>query len=256
MPIQALLVDDEPLLCQHLQAHLARLWPELVIAGVAHHGGQALALLDKLQPQIIFLDIQMPQLDGLALATQLAQLTQPPLLVFVTAFDQYALAAIEHEAVDYLLKPVQEQRLINTINRLKKRLQATSAASLGGEQLHHLLQHLAQQVTKPKLSWIKAMRQDQIFLLSPADIHYFQAEDKYTTVVTAEAEYIIRTPIKDLREQLDEQQFIQVRRGTLVNSRMIDNIQRDFSGRLFVCLKNSELRLQVGRNFVSLFRQM
>ena len=254
MTIQALLVDDEPLLSQYLQTALARQWPELQISGVASHGAQALTMLAEYPVQVVFLDIQMPQLDGLALAKVLSSLAQPPLLVFVTAFEHYALPAIEQDAVDYLLKPVQEARLAQTVARLKKRLQAPAVGA-------HAPVHLAAANTlplldKPRLQWIKAMKQETLFLLAPQDIRYFQAEDKYTTVVTQDAEYLIRTPIKDLKEQLDPQQFVQVRRGTLVNSQCIDKVQRDFSGRLYVCLKQSEVRLLVGRSFQHEFRQM
>jgi DNA-binding LytR/AlgR family response regulator len=247
MGVQALLVDDEPLLSQYLQAALARQWPELQISGVASHGAEALRLLSEQPVQVVFLDIQMPQLDGLALAKVLSSLAHPPLLVFVTAFEQYALPAIEQEAVDYLLKPVQEQRLALTVARLKKRLQQTTDV---------VPVALPPAASRVKLQWIKAMKQDTLYLLAPQDIRYFQAEDKYTTVVTADAEYLIRTPIKELREQLDPQQFVQVRRGTLVNSQCIDKVQRDFSGRMYVCLKHSDVRLLIGRSFVHEFRQM
>lgn len=254
MGVQALLVDDEPLLSQYLQAALARQWPQLQISAVASSGTEALRLLAEQPVQVVFLDIQMPQLDGLALAKVLSSLAQPPLLVFVSAFEQYALPAIEQDAVDYLLKPVQEARLALTVARLKKRLQQQQAASAHAATAMALPAQPA--IERARLQWIKAMKQDTLFLLSPQDIRYFQAEDKYTTVVTADAEYLIRTPIKELREQLDPQQFVQVRRGILVNSQCIDKVQRDLSGRMYVCLKHSEVRLLIGRSFVHEFRQM
>lgn len=256
---RALLIDDEPLLCEFLHRSLEQLWPQLVITGVATNGGEALAMIHEQEPDIIFLDIRMPGLDGLSVARQLALFDSPPLIVFVTAYDQYAVDAFEQEAVDYLLKPVEDMRMQKCIHRLKARLDARNeqqSESTQVQALATLMDRLGAQHKPQKLAWIKAMRQENIYLISPDDVCYFQAEDKYTTVVTEGDEYVIRTPIKELKEQLDENLFVQIRRGTLVNSKYIEKIQRDFAGRMHVHLKGAPERLQISRSFGATFKQM
>lgn len=258
---RALLIDDEVLLCQYLQNSLVELWPELDVLGMANNGEQALFLINDLKPDVIFLDIKMPKLDGLAVAKYLAQLEFQPLIVFITAYDQHAVEAFEREAIDYLLKPVDENRLRKTVDRVKLRLDEQDSNQRNDSKnssllMTEILSKLQKHPSSAKLTWIKAVRQDNIYLISPEDVHYFQAEDKYTTVFTQGEEYIIRTPIKELIAQLDESQFLQIRRGTLVNSKHIEKIHRDFTGRMHVCLKGSESKLQISRSFSANFKQM
>lgn len=259
---RAILVDDEPLLRQYLQNSLGDLWPELDIVGTAGDGEQALLLVNQQEPDLIFLDIRMPVIDGLTVAKQLSLLDSPPLIVFITAYDQYAVDAFEQEAVDYLLKPFDDARLEKALFKVRTRLDARSKDnenlrdSISKDALFDLLTKLEKKNKNQKLTWIKAMRQEHIYLVAPDDVCYFQAEDKYTTVVTPDNEYIIRTSIKDLNEQLDENIFLQIRRGTLVNSKHIEKIHRDFSGRMYVHVKGRNEQLQISRSFSASFKQM
>ncbi|AHG18548.1 hypothetical protein Z042_02060 [Chania multitudinisentens RB-25] len=256
----ALIIDDEPLLRRHLDYNLSELWPSLEIKGTAGDGIEALAMIDKYRPDIIFLDIRMPRMDGLTVAKKLATHNPCPLIIFTTAYDQYAVAAFEHEAIDYLLKPIETRRLELTLERVKKRLLQKSHGqnipTLSSNTLSEFIAKLQLETPPPKLEWIKASQQDSIHLISVHDIYFFQAEDKYTTVVTAKGEYIIRTSIKELHSQLASQLFWQIHRGILVNTSQIDKVKRDFTGRMHVYLKNNSTKLAVSRSFQCLFKQM
>jgi DNA-binding LytR/AlgR family response regulator len=252
----ALLADDEPHLVAHLAQRLAVQWPELALVATCVNGLEALERIQALRPDMAFLDIRMPGLSGLEVA---ARLTVPCRLVFVTAYDQFAVEAFEREAVDYLLKPVSDERLGRTLARLRgltgppppppgtllAQMQALLAgAGLGGP------------AAPAPLRWIKAQAGTTLRLVAVDEVHYFQANGKYTSVFTREAELLIRTPIKDLAGQLDPDQFWQVHRGTLVNVRQIAAARQDALGRLTLHLKQRPETLPVSRGYAHLFRQM
>jgi len=246
----ALLADDEPHLVTHLAQRLARLWPELGIVATTGNGLEALERIQALRPDMAFLDIRMPGLSGLEVA---ARLTVPCRLVFVTAYDQFAVQAFEREAVDYLLKPVTDERLGRTLARLR----GSEAAPLPETLLASLRDLLRAAPGAPgPLRWIKAQAGKAIRLLGVDEICYFQASEKYTTVVTRDAELLIRTSIKELAEQLDPAQFWQIHRSTLVNVRQIAAARHDAMGRLALQLKHRPETLPVSRTFAHLFRQM
>ena len=246
----ALLADDEPHLVTHLAQRLARLWPELGIVATTGNGLEALERIQALRPDMAFLDIRMPGLSGLEVA---ARLTVPCRLVFVTAYDQFAVQAFEREAVDYLLKPVTDERLGRTLARLR----GSEAAPLPETLLASLRDLLRAAPGAPgPLRWIKAQAGQTIRLVGVDEICYFQASEKYTTVVTRDAELLIRTSIKELAEQLDPAQFWQIHRSTLVNVRQIAAARHDAMGRLALQLKHRPETLPVSRTFAHLFRQM
>lgn len=251
-PVTAIIADDEPRLARYLQERLAALWPELEIVGVAANGPEAQALLAREAPDIAFLDIRMPALSGLEVALRAGRDVR---IVFVTAYDQYAVAAFERAAVDYLLKPVSDERLAETVARLKE----TPAAAPGGDMATVLaaIERLAPaDPASRKLAWIRASRGGEVMLIDVDDVAYFQANDKYTSVFTAQGESLIRTPLKELAAQLDETRFWQVHRGTIVNVRHIGSTTRDLAGRVVLGLKTRREHVQVSRTYAHLFKQM
>jgi DNA-binding LytR/AlgR family response regulator len=251
MSSTALIADDEPHLAAHLAQLLGALWPELAIVASAGNGIEALERIQALRPDIAFLDIRMPGLSGLEVASRL---DAPCRLVFVTAYDQFAVEAFEREAVDYLLKPVNHQRLGRTIARLRSSLAAAPAAP--PEALLAQLRAMLGPAAAGPLRWIKAQAGQVLRLVPVEEVCYFQASDKYTTVCTRDADLLIRTPIKDLGEQLDPGQFWQINRGILVNARQIAGVRHDAMGRLALQLKNRPETLPVSRGCAHLFRQM
>ncbi len=279
LPIcRALIADDEPLLRRHLHALLSELWPELQIVAVASDGEEAWDLAIEHTPDVAFLDIRMPGMDGMELARKFRQLDNPPLVIFTTAFDQHAVEAFENEAIDYLLKPIEESRLEKAISRLQVRLQARQNGQPDTEMqklqqmLSRLLPGMATGLSatsavnvhtedavgageSQRLKWIKASFRDALFMLDVNDVDFFQAEDKYTTVSSKEQEYLIRTSITTLEQQLDPEVFWRIHRGVIVRVAQISKVERDFAGHMSVTLKNSQV-LPVSRAFQNLFRQM
>jgi DNA-binding LytR/AlgR family response regulator len=253
----ALLADDEPHLVAHLAQRLEAQWPELALLATCGNGLEALERIQTLRPDMAFLDIRMPGLSGLEVA---ARITVPCRLVFVTAYDQFAVEAFEREAVDYLLKPVNDERLGRTLARLRGLAGPPPAALLA--QMQTLLAGAGlgggpdRPATPAPLRWIKAQAGTTLRLVAVDEVHYFQANGKYTSVFTREAELLIRTPIKDLAEQLDPDQFWQVHRGTVVNVRQIAAARQDALGRLTLHLKQRPETLPVSRGYAHLFRQM
>ena len=230
----------------------------------AANGIDALRLIGEEAPDVVFLDIRMPGMTGLDVATRLVADAKPPHIVFVTAFDQYAVEAFEHSAVDYLLKPASLERLDKTVAKLKAALRAKEPAATGitAATLQALLAQLGGAATAPApvpaptLQWIRASQGDQTRLISIDEVIYFQSNDKYTSVFLADGESLIRTPISKLREQLDEQKFWQIHRSVIVAAHHVAGTRQDFRGRLMVQLKGREEQLVVSRNYVDLFRQM
>jgi DNA-binding LytR/AlgR family response regulator len=252
--MKALIADDEPRLAKHLAARLAALWPQLEIAGVAANGIEACQMIEALRPDIAFLDIRMPGLSGLEVVQALSPQTRGACrVVFVTAYDEFAVQAFEREAVDYLLKPVGDDRLAVAIARLQREPTASAAA-----QSADLLSRL--QALLPKaaehLRWVRASVGNDVRLVAVDEICYFQAADKYTAVFTPDAELLIRTSIKELAEQLDPGQFWQVHRGTLVNARQIVSARHDALGRVALKLRDRPETVAVSRAHAHLFRQM
>jgi DNA-binding LytR/AlgR family response regulator len=264
----ALIAEDEPLLAAGLQADLARLWPELQIAAIAGDGHQALAQALARQPAVCFLDIRMPGLSGLEVAHALAEdwpgaaLGPPfPLLVFVTAYDQYAMAAFDAQALDYLLKPVQPQRLAACVARLKQALStrqgAAQALDEGVQRLRQLLAaELKTAPAAPRLDVIQAQVGHTVHLVPVDEVIYFEAADKYLRVMTREREHLIRLSLRELLPQLDAQRFWQVHRGTVVQARHVLSARRDESGKAFLTLKGRPELITVSRLYAHLFKGM
>jgi DNA-binding LytR/AlgR family response regulator len=255
---RALIADDETHLAHYLRDQLAKLWPELEIVAIARNGLEAAAKVAELQPDIAFLDIQMPGLTGLEVAAGIEGLTR---VVFVTAYDEYALTAFEAEALDYVLKPVTAERLARTVERLQRALaprEASDAAPLADAGLARALRTL-QGTPAPAaapLRWIRASQGELTHQIPVADVMFFNADDKYTVVRAAKAEYLIRTPITELAAQLDPQQFWQIHRSTIVNLDHMAGTRRDEASRLYVRIAGWDGELPVSRAYVHLFKPM
>ena len=251
---EAIIADDEEQLRLYLKSKLAELWPELRICGEAENGIRALELIESLRPAIAFLDIKMPGLSGIEVAQQLSVNCR---VVFITAFDQYAIDAFENEAVDYLLKPVTDQRLKKTIIRLKKQISVVSTPpnDFSGT-MDRLLAALKDKQTSGYLKWIKVKHGEEVRLIAIDDVVYFKAEDKYTLVRTLEKESLIKKSIRQLSEELDPDQFWRIHRGNIINVNRIAGIHRSFAGRYIVKLKDLPETLTVSRSYAHLFKQM
>lgn len=248
----ALIADDEPHLARHLQEHLARLWPELQVVHVARNGVEAAERIAALQPDLAFLDIKMPGLTGVEVAQGIEGDTR---VVFVTAYDEFAVQAFEQEAIDYVLKPVKAERLAQTVERVRRVLVAPPAAD--DPALLAVLQRLMPAAAQaPRLRYVRASSGDVAHQIAIDEVLFFHADDKYTCVQTATAEHLIRTPIVELAAQLDPEQFWQIHRATLVNMAHVAGTRRDAASRLFVRIKGLERELPVSRAYVHLFRTM
>jgi len=248
----AIIADDEENLCNHLKVMLKKLWPELMIVGTARNGLEALILINKEEPDIAFLDIKMPIMNGIKVAMSIPGFCH---VVFITAYDEFAIQAFEQDAIDYILKPVSDERLIKTIKRLKNGL---SVKTLNQPDLEKILSSL---LTKKldqagTLKWIHAGYEGKTLLVSVDDVLFFRASDKYTSMMTNNNEHIIRKSIKELIAELDINQFWQINRGIIVNVNYIDSINRDSNGRYKVQLKENKEVLIVSRKYSHLFKQM
>jgi DNA-binding LytR/AlgR family response regulator len=249
--MKALIADDEPLLALSLKRALGEAWPELEIVAVVPNGIEALQAAERLRPDFAFLDIQMPGTTGLEAAAEMADRLgeAAPAVVFVTAYDEYAAKAFEVAAVDYVLKPVSPDRLASTVTRLK-------AKQRGLEDLARQLRALGTLAPRGEtLRQVRAGTGNSVKLIPIDDVCYFQAADKYTTVVTAGGEDLIRTPLKELAAQLPEI-FQQVHRGTIVNQKEVASAVRDEAGRISLRLRNRKETLAVSRVYADLFRPM
>jgi DNA-binding LytR/AlgR family response regulator len=248
-PVRAVIAEDEANLGDELRETLAALWPELAICSVAKDGLQALEALEQHDPDVLFLDIQMPGMSGLEVAKLASGKAH---VVFVTAYDKYAVAAFEQGAVDYVMKPFDTERLADTVKRLKGRIDSTPA------NLEGLLNALYQRLGNGReyIRWITASQGQELRLITIEEVNYFQADNKCTLVVTAEKESLIYRPIKELSEALDPSTFWRIHRGTIVNIRHIAGISRDYRGRLRVKLKQRSEALPVSTPYAHLFKQM
>jgi DNA-binding LytR/AlgR family response regulator len=260
--LRALIAEDEPILAQALTQTLQRLWPELEIGAVVENGVNAISEALALRPDVLFLDIKMPGKTGLEAAQELAEDwpddTPFPLVVFVTAYDEYALEAFEQAAADYVLKPINDARLSKTIERLKTRLGKTQERGAELERIVGQLRALvpSTSATGERLTMIRAAVGNQVRLIPVSDVIYFEATDKYINVVTADCESLIRTSLKELLPQLDPNQFWQIHRGTVVNVGNIQAAVRDEAGKMSVKLHKRSETLTVSRVFAHLFKQM
>jgi len=244
----ALIADDEPHLAQYLKAQLAQAWPELQIVRVAANGVEAAAAIAELEPDLAFLDIQMPGLTGLEVAQGIEGATR---VVFVTAYDQYAVDAFEARAVDYLLKPLKAERLAACVERLRREQPA------GDDALAETLKRLLPAANAaPRLRYIRAAQGELMHQVPVDEVLFFHADDKYTIVQTATAEHLIRTPIFELAGQLDPDRFWQVHRSTIINLDHLAGTRRDEQSRLFVRIRGQGRELPVSRAYVHLFKAM
>ena len=265
MKARALIAEDEPLLAQSLKSALALAWPELQVIALAGNGIEALRVAEAERPDVVFLDIRMPGLSGLEVAAELADRLNDgeavPQIVFVTAYDEYALKAFDLAAVDYLLKPVSTERLGKAVERLQAQLAAPK------EDLAQLVSKLQQVIgagpahgsavpAEASLKIIRAAVGNAVRMIPVEEVCYFQATDKYTNVVTRDAEALIRTPLKELLAQLPQDRFRQVHRGTVVNLAEVAAAVRDEAGRVSLRLKQRKETLAVSRVFAEQFRQM
>ena len=274
-PIRAVLADDERLMREQLRSRLTEVWPELEIVAEAKNGLEAVELTREHKPDLVFLDIRMPGLTGVDAARQIAQLPEDddwlvPEIVFITAYDQYAVEAFEQGVADYVLKPAERERLAITVARVKKRLAQRDEADVddapaaaeppAGQPMQQLLHKLSAQLNPggaPKyLQWIQATVGQTIQMIPVEDVLFFISDEKYTRVQTASIEALIRKPIKELVDELDPQLFWQIHRSTLVNVKAIAGISRDFRGRQLVAIKGLTEKLEVSRSYTHLFKGM
>jgi DNA-binding LytR/AlgR family response regulator len=261
----ALIAEDEPLLALALQTELTRAWPALQIVASVGDGVSAVRQALALQPDVLFFDIRMPGMNGLEAAAELAEQWPQsgkafPALVFVTAYDQYAVQAFEAQAVDYLLKPLQAQRLQKTISKLQLALAKPAQSAINFEatlsQLRGLLGATGVAASMPPLAVIQASVGNIIRMVPVDDVLCFEAADKYVRVLTAEREYLIRTPLKELLDQLDTQVFWQIHRGTVVRALAIESVTRDEAGKTSLALRGLKEKFVVSRLYAHLFKAM
>jgi len=253
-PLTALIADDEPHLARALAAALATLWPALQLLPPARNGIEAADRIAAEQPDIAFLDIQMPGLTGLEVAQGIEGRTR---VVFVTAYDEYAVQAFEHEALDYVLKPLKTDRLQRCVDRLQRALAQPAPAADDARLLQALQRLLPASAPAPqRLRWVRASSGDLMHQVDVDDVLFFRADEKYTCVQTAAAEHLIRTPLAELAQQLDPQQFQQVHRSTIVNLKHLAGTRRDEASRLFLRLRGHAQELPVSRAYVHLFKAM
>jgi DNA-binding LytR/AlgR family response regulator len=248
--VTAVIADDEPLLRAQLRTRLTRLWPELEIVHEMENGRDVARVLEEHGPQLFFLDIHMPGVNGLEAARAIDGRAH---IVFVTAYDQYAVEAFEQGAIDYVLKPFNERRLGVTIGRLKDRISAKPAS------MEALVEQLAGRLgVQPAehLRWIKASVGSNVRLIPVEEVLFFQSDEKYTRVVTLEAEALIRKPIKELLDELDPARFWQIHRATIVNVDYIASVRRGLKDQAEIALRDHRETLIVSRAFTHLFKQM
>ena len=279
-PTRALIADDERLLREQLRARLAEVWPELEIVAEAKNGAEAVQLTEAHHPDLVFLDIRMPGMSGVEAARAIAQLPTDDdtadawrgcEIVFITAYDQYAIEAFEQGVVDYVLKPAERERLMVTVARIRKRLAQRDASDPAASIEAHddsapapanmqlLLQTLAARMDPakaPRLRWIQATVGQSIQMIPVEDVLFFISDEKYTRVQTASLEALIRKPIKELIDELDAAVFWQIHRSTLVNTKFIAGVSRDLRGRQLVSVRGHPEKLEVSRSFAGLFKGM
>ncbi|MCP4020330.1 MAG: response regulator transcription factor [Desulfobacteraceae bacterium] len=249
--IRAIIADDEEILRAGLKIMLTKLWPELEITSEAKNGREVLEFVKQNSPDIVFLDIQMPGITGIEVAKKICNQCK---VVFVTAYDHYAVEAFESEAVDYLLKPVTEDRLLKAIGRLKKQLESPDNSP--DPDMKKIIQILENRDIPERLRLIKVKTGIELRFIPVSQIFFFKAEDKYTVVQTADKQYLIKTPIKELESKLDPELFWRVHRSSIVNIERIQKIKRSFSNQMMVAFNQIDAAIPVSRRFEHLFKQM
>jgi DNA-binding LytR/AlgR family response regulator len=273
--VRAVLADDERLMREQLRQRLGEVWPELQVVAEARNGEEAVDQVEQLHPDLVFLDIRMPGLNGVEAARRIAQLPTHEdtddrwpgcEIVFITAYDEYAVQAFEQGVVDYVLKPAERERLALTVERVRERLQRqrsssgpAAASATHSPDMQVLLQRLAAQLDPagaPRLRWIQASVGTAIQMIPVDEVLFFISDEKYTRVQTASVEALIRKPIKELVQELDMAQFWQIHRSTLVNVRAIAGVHRDDRGRQLVSVRGHPERLEVSRSYQGLFKSM
>ncbi|MFA0406952.1 LytR/AlgR family response regulator transcription factor [Vibrio splendidus] len=267
--VTAIIADDEALLRHHLDKSLAEVWPELEIVGKAQNGLEAMQSIQQLEPDVVFLDIRMPELDGISLAKKLNKLASPPLVVFITAYDEYAVKAFEHNAIDYLLKPINEERLLATCQKVQARLSSNQTQSGSTpeqpdiaalmNQLQQLSQSTSQQAQPQYLTWLKASVGEDIHLIAVDDVAYFKAEDKYVSIFkkgqgSLLEEFILRVSLKELIAQLNPDEFWQIHRSVVVKVSAIDKVKKGLSGQMSAYVSGE--KLPISRASQALFKGM
>ncbi len=272
--LRAVIADDERLMREQLRARLQEVWPDLQIVAEARNGVEAVQLTEQHQPDLVFLDIRMPGMTGVEAARAIAQLPDDdhplPEIVFITAYDEYAVQAFEQGVADYVLKPAERDRLAVTCQRLQARLAAKASPQSGDQtnglqpaSLQQLLHKLTQTIHGAKagaapsyLQWIQASVGASIQMIAVDDVLFFVSDEKYTRVQTRQVEALIRKPIKELVDELDPQRFWQIHRSTLVNANAVAGVTRDLRGRQIVSIKDHPQKLEVSRSYVGLFKGM
>ena len=251
----AVIADDERLMREQLRSRLQELWPELEIVGEAKNGAEAVEMVSTQRPQVVFLDIRMPAKTGIEAAREIAALPgRVPEIVFVTAYDEYAIDAFKQGVIDYVLKPAERERLAVTVERLKQRLAAPSDSAAA---LQQALARLAEKLEpQARLQWIQASIGAEIRMIPVDEVLFFVSDEKYTRVQTASQEALIRKPIKELIAELDPAQFWQIHRSTLINTQAIAGVSRDERGRQLVAIKGRPEKLEVSRSYAHLFKGM
>ena len=262
--ITAIIADDEPLLRFHLEKMLADVWHDLEILAVCANGKEALNAIETHQPDIAFLDIKMPELDGMSLANQLQKNPNSPFIVFITAYDEFAVKAFENNAIDYLLKPISESRLTKACEKIQQQLiknesNNSTSNQVGLSDLMAQIQQLSTEAKPDYLTWIKAYQGDDLHLISISDVLYFKAEDKYVSVYAQQAnnkvtEYLIRSSLKELQQKINPDHFWHIHRSSIVNVAKIDRVKKDLIGHFYVHI--GESKLPVSRSAQSLFKGM
>lgn len=247
----ALLADDEPALREELQRLLADAWPELDVSASVADGASALEAVNRLHPDVAFLDVRMPPPSGLDVARQIGAHTA---VVFVTAYDDHAVEAFERAAVDYLLKPVKGPRLHETVNRLKRRLTGDPCAAPGPRELESLIRRLAD--ASGYLHWLRVGHGERVEIVAVDDVCFFRSDHKYTAAVTRNKEHLVRMPIAELAARLDPERFWRVHRGGIVNVAAVESARRDLRGRYRLRLKGRPEVLRVSAAYGHLFRRM
>lgn len=272
--ITAIIADDERLMREQLRARLSEAWPELTFLGEAKNGSEAVEMVATHDPDFAFLDIRMPGMTGIEAARAiLGREGNTCQVVFITAYDQYAVEAFEQGAIDYVLKPADRERLAKTVERLKGRIDRADApgpradaTSLERPDVAALLTRLASRLdaggasgstsAAPRLQWIQASVGQSLRLIPVDEVLFFQSDEKYTRVQTAQFEALIKKPIKELIDELDPERFWQIHRATLVNAQAIASVTRDFRGRQIVTVTGHSQKLEVSRTYTHLFKQM
>lgn len=250
------IAEDESLLREALLELLAKVWPDLDVVASCDDGASALEAIDEHKPDVAFLDIRMPGLTGLEVAAGAADVSPSTQIVFVTAYDHYAVDAFERGAIDYLLKPIAPERLAATIERVKARMGRVGDQTQLADLLRQLGGNLLPTSAQPPLTWLTASAGRETRLILVDDVAYFRADNKYTTVVTAEGEAILRKPIRDLLDVLDPTIFKQIHRSTIVNMKAVASVARDDTGKGTIRLRHRDETLVVSQPFMTLFKAM